>query len=58
MRVLDLNLSNTKPFEASRFLDNAQVFAAFLTEGVWTLRRIQAGQRRAIAIASTINRDA
>ncbi|MNN94812.1 hypothetical protein D3C81_2135090 [compost metagenome] len=34
MRILNLNLSNTKPFEASRFLDNAEVIAAFLMEAL------------------------
>ena len=34
MPILDLDLSNTKPFEASRFLDSPETIAAFLAEAL------------------------
>lgn len=34
MPILDLDLSNTKPFEACRFLDSPETIAAYLAEAM------------------------
>ena len=36
MPILDLDLSNTKRFEASRFLDSPETVSAFLQEALKT----------------------
>lgn len=36
MPILDLHLSNTQRFEASRFLDSPETIAAFLAEAMKT----------------------